>query len=352
LERDATNRRWRAEAKLAAKKLIKRNQLPMKVVAVDYIDSGIDFDQLVVIYFTAPHRVDFRTLVSELARTLHARIDLCHIGFRDAAQLVGGLGTCGRDLGCATFLKDLEQVSLRMVKVQDLPPNPLKISGACGRLMCCLNYERPLYTEFVRAAPAVGDRVALVDGDGVVVSHQVPADSVVIRLKANGSTRTCSLAAACGARQLFASRATPAQTQRPPRKGPDTAAPVRRRGELNPQKTSRRAAVVDLERAANLAAAAHALDILRGAPSAPPRRHGSGFAGCAGRVFGRATWPGRTALLSAFTFPSCDAKSPVAEGRSAAPSHSHGEAGRICRTATWQRTGAVPEAAAQVGALR
>jgi cell fate regulator YaaT (PSP1 superfamily) len=219
LERDATNRRRRAEAKLAAKKLIKRNQLPMKVVAVDFIDSGIDFDQLVVIYFNAPHRVDFRTLVSELARTLQARIDLRQIGSRDAAQLVGGIGNCGRDLCCATFLKDFEPVSLRMAKVQDLPPNPLKISGACGRLMCCLKYEHPLYAEFARTAPAVGEQVALEDGDGVVVGHQVPADSVVIRMNANGTTRTCSLAAACGARQLFASRATPARAQRPARKG-------------------------------------------------------------------------------------------------------------------------------------
>jgi len=219
LERDATNRRRRAEAKLAAKKLIKQKQLPMKVVAVDFIDSGIDFDQLVVIYFNAPHRVDFRTLVSELARTLHARIDLRQIGSRDAARLVGGLGNCGRDLCCATFLKDFEPVSLRMAKVQDLPPNPLKISGACGRLLCCLKYEHPLYAEFARTAPAVGEQVALEDGDGVVVGHQVPAESVVIRMSANGTTRSCSLAAACGARQLFASRTTPAQIQRSPRKG-------------------------------------------------------------------------------------------------------------------------------------
>ena len=219
LERDATNRRRRAEAKLAAKKLIKRNQLPMKVMAVDFIDSGIDFDQLVVIYFTAPHRVDFRMLVSELARTLHARIDLRQIGSRDAARLVGGLGNCGRDLCCATFLKDFEPVSLRMAKVQDLPPNPLKISGACGRLMCCLKYEHPLYADFARTAPAVGEQVALEDGDGVVVGHQVPADSVVIRMSANGATRSCSLAAACGARQLFASRATAGEAPSPPRKG-------------------------------------------------------------------------------------------------------------------------------------
>jgi cell fate regulator YaaT (PSP1 superfamily) len=218
LERDATNRRRRAEAKLVAKKLIKRNQLPMKVVAVDFVDSGIDFDQLVVIYFTAPHRVDFRALVSDLARTLQSRIDLCQIGSRDAARLVGGLGNCGRDLCCATFLKDFEPVSLRMAKVQDLPPNPLKISGACGRLMCCLKYEHPLYTEFARTAPAIGEQVALEDGDGVVVGHQVPADAVVIRMSANGATRSCSLAAACGARQLFASRTPSMSEQRPPRK--------------------------------------------------------------------------------------------------------------------------------------
>src|SRR5215203_6344191 len=218
LDRDAANRRRRAEAKLVAKKLIKKNDLPMKVVAVDFIDSGLDFDQLVVIYFTAPHRVDFRALVGELARTLQARIDLRQIGSRDAARLVGGLGNCGRDLCCATFLKDFEPVSLRIAKMQDLPPNPLKISGACGGLLCCLKYEHPLYTEFARTAPAVGEQIALEDGDGVVVGHQVPADSVVIRMNANGTTRTCSLAAACGARQLFASRAAPAQAQVPQRK--------------------------------------------------------------------------------------------------------------------------------------
>jgi cell fate regulator YaaT (PSP1 superfamily) len=218
LERDAASRRRRAEAKLVAKKLIKRNQLPMKVVAVDFVDSGIDFDQLVVIYFTAPHRVDFRALVSDLARTLQSRIDLRQIGSRDAARLVGGLGNCGRDLCCATFLKDFEPVSLRMAKVQDLPPNPLKISGACGRLMCCLKYEHPLYAEFARTAPAIGEQVALEDGDGVVVGHQAPADTVVIRMSANGATRSCSLAAACGARQLFASRSASVSEQGPPRK--------------------------------------------------------------------------------------------------------------------------------------
>ena len=185
LERDAANRRRRAEAKLVAKKLIKKHELPMKVVAVDFIDSGIDFDQLVVIYFTAPHRVDFRVLVSELARSLQARIDLRQIGSRDAARLVGGLGNCGRDLCCATFLKDFEPVSLRMAKVQDLPPNPLRISGVWARLMCCLKYEHPPVHEFARYRRC-GGAFCLEDGTGLVVGHQVPGDSVVVRMSATG----------------------------------------------------------------------------------------------------------------------------------------------------------------------
>ncbi len=209
LARDAANRRRRAEAKLAARRLIKKSQLPMKVVAVDYVDTGADFDELVVVYFTAPQRVDFRVLVGELARALRARIDLRQIGSRDAARMIGGLGNCGRDLCCATFLTDFEPVSLRMAKMQDLPPNPLKISGACGRLMCCLKYEHPLYAEFAREVPAVGERVALEDGEAVVLAHQVPADSVVLRMSASGEVRSCSKATVCGARQLHDARPAP-----------------------------------------------------------------------------------------------------------------------------------------------
>jgi len=175
-------------------------------MAVDFLDSGETFDQMVVIYFTAPHRVDFRVLVSELARSLRARIDLRQVGSRDAARLVGGLGNCGRDLCCATFLKDFEPVSLRMAKVQDLPPNPLKISGACGRLMCCLKYEHPLYTDFARDVPAVGERVNLPEGEAVVLAHQVPADSVVVRMSATGQVSPCSRAAICGARKAYEAR--------------------------------------------------------------------------------------------------------------------------------------------------
>jgi cell fate regulator YaaT (PSP1 superfamily) len=206
LLRDAQNRRRRAEARLVAKRLIKQHDLPMKVVGIDYVDSGADFDQLVVIYFSAPHRVDFRALVGELARGLHARVDLRQVGSRDAARLIGGLGNCGRELCCATFLNGFEPVSLRMAKVQDLPPNPMKISGACGRLMCCLKYEHPLYVEFARDAPAVGASVTTDDGEGVVVGHQVPADSVLVRVNASGAVTSCSRASVCGSRHAYESK--------------------------------------------------------------------------------------------------------------------------------------------------
>jgi cell fate regulator YaaT (PSP1 superfamily) len=197
LARDERNRGRRTAARSTAKRLIRAHDLPMKVIGVDYIDS----DEKIVIYFSAPHRVDFRQLVRGLAAELRARVDLRQLGPRDEARVQGGIGPCGRDLCCATFLKDFEPVSMRMVKDQDLPPNPLKISGACGRLMCCLKYEHPLYQEFKLRAPAVGAHVSTDEGDGRVVAHSVPADSVVVRLDDGGKRCACSLASVCAPRQ-------------------------------------------------------------------------------------------------------------------------------------------------------
>src|SRR5215472_5511985 len=136
LARDEENRRRRAEGRLAARRLIREHGLPMKVTAVDFISA----DHVFVVYFSAPHRVDFRALVRDLGGRLKARVELRQIGPRDEARLQGGIGPCGRDLCCATFLKDFEPVSVRMAKDQELPVNPLRIAGACGRLMCCLKY--------------------------------------------------------------------------------------------------------------------------------------------------------------------------------------------------------------------
>nr|WP_103957254.1 regulatory iron-sulfur-containing complex subunit RicT [Nonomuraea solani] len=199
LTRDETNKRRRAEARSVSKRLIKRHTLPMKVVGIDYLDQ----DNVYTVYFSAPHRVDFRALVRDLARNLRARVELRQIGPRDEARLQGGIGPCGRDLCCATFLKDFEPVSVRMAKDQDLPVNPLRIAGACGRLMCCLKYEHPLYQEFRASAPRVGAAVETPQGAGTVVGHNVPSDSVVVRLNDGGRRCACSKASVCGPRKAY-----------------------------------------------------------------------------------------------------------------------------------------------------
>ncbi|WP_459801783.1 PSP1 domain-containing protein [Herbidospora sp. RD11066] len=199
LTRDESNKRRRAEARSVSKRLIKRHELPMKVVGVDYIDA----DNVYTVYFSAPHRVDFRALVRDLARNLRARVELRQIGPRDEARLQGGIGPCGRDLCCATFLKDFEPVSVRMAKDQDLPVNPLRIAGACGRLMCCLKFEHPLYQEFRAGAPRVGLTVDTPEGAGVVVGHNVPSDSVIVRLNDGGRRCACSKASVCGPRKAY-----------------------------------------------------------------------------------------------------------------------------------------------------
>jgi cell fate regulator YaaT (PSP1 superfamily) len=199
LERDETSRRRRAECRIAAKRFIRTHKLPMKVTAVDYVAAANAF----TIYFSAPNRVDFRALVRDLAGQLRARVELRQIGPRDEARLQGGIGPCGRDLCCATFLKDFEPVSVRMAKEQDLPVNPMRIAGACGRLMCCLKYEHPLYQDFRKNTPRVGESVETPDGPGTVTGHNVPGDTVVVKLYADGSAHACPRASVCGSRQAY-----------------------------------------------------------------------------------------------------------------------------------------------------
>jgi cell fate regulator YaaT (PSP1 superfamily) len=199
LERNEANRARRAEGRVAARRLVREHDLPMKVVAVDYTDSPDVF----TVYFSAPRRVDFRALVRDLASRLHTRVELRQIGPRDEARLQGGIGPCGRDLCCATFLKDFEPVSVRMAKDQDLPVNPMRIAGACGRLMCCLKYEHPLYQQFRKEAPRIGASVETPDGPGTVVGHNVPADQVVVKLNEDGRRCACPKASVCGSRQAY-----------------------------------------------------------------------------------------------------------------------------------------------------
>jgi cell fate regulator YaaT (PSP1 superfamily) len=199
LSRDESNRSRRAEARVATRRLVREHDLPMKIVGIDYLDKTNVF----TVYFSAPHRVDFRALVKDLAARLRARVELRQIGPRDEARLQGGIGPCGRDLCCATFLKDFEPVSVRMAKDQDLPVNPLRIAGACGRLMCCLKYEHPLYQDFHASAPRAGAQVETADGPGTVVGHNVPADQVIVKLAADGRRTACPKASVCGSRKAY-----------------------------------------------------------------------------------------------------------------------------------------------------
>ena len=208
LTRDEANRARRAEGRVVARRLIREHGLPMKVIATDYVDTG----NVLTVYFSAPHRVDFRALVRDLAARLRVRVELRQIGPRDEARLQGGIGPCGRDTCCSTFLKDFEPVSVRMAKDQQLPVNPLRIAGACGRLMCCLKYEHPLYQDFRETAPKIGASVDTPDGPGQVVSHSVPADSVVVRLSADGRRTACSRASVCGSRKAYEATYGPGRT--------------------------------------------------------------------------------------------------------------------------------------------
>jgi cell fate regulator YaaT (PSP1 superfamily) len=199
LSRDDANRARRAEARVATRRLVREHELSMKIIGVDYLDKSNVF----TVYFSAPHRVDFRGLVKDLVPRLHARVELRQIGPRDEARLQGGIGPCGRDLCCATFLKDFEPVSVRMAKDQDLPVNPLRIAGACGRLMCCLKYEHPLYQDFRASAPRQGELVETPDGPGTVVGHNVPADQVIVKLAEDGRRTACPKASVCGSRKAY-----------------------------------------------------------------------------------------------------------------------------------------------------
>lgn len=197
LEAIDTAKKKRAAGRVAARKLIREHGLPMKVVGVDHVLTS----NKTLIYFTSPHRVDFRALVRDLGATLKGRVELRQLSARDEARLIGGIGSCGRELCCSTFLVDFEPVSVRMARDQDLPLNPMRISGACGRLMCCLKYEHPLYQDFSSRAPELGSCVSTPDGEGTVVGRSVPSDSVVVRMTADGSRHSCALASVCSSRK-------------------------------------------------------------------------------------------------------------------------------------------------------
>ena len=156
-EREATNRRKEKEALPICKEKIEKRNLPMKLINAEYT-----FDNnKILFYYFSDGRVDFRELVKDLAAVFHTRIEMRQVGVRDEAKLRGGIGICGRPLCCNTYMADFQPVSIKMAKEQNLSLNATKISGVCGRLMCCLKNEQETYEELNRNLPNVGDEVTI-----------------------------------------------------------------------------------------------------------------------------------------------------------------------------------------------
>ncbi|MCI8309293.1 MAG: stage 0 sporulation family protein [Clostridia bacterium] len=173
------NKAKEPEAKKIFEEKVKKHDLKMKLVGVEYKFDG----SKVIFYFTADGRIDFRELVKDLASVFRTRIELRQIGVRDEVRRIGGCGVCGRSLCCTTFLGNFETVSIKMAKEQNISLNPSKISGNCGRLMCCLKYEECVYTEKLKRLPRVGAIVKTEDGTGEVVSVETLKERIRVKFK-------------------------------------------------------------------------------------------------------------------------------------------------------------------------
>lgn len=173
------NREKEQKAFSICEEKIRAHNLDMKLVDVEYTFDG----SKILFYFTADGRVDFRELVKDLAGVFRTRIELRQIGVRDESKMVGGFGMCGRPFCCSTFLGDFQPVSIKMAKEQGLSLNPVKISGTCGRLMCCLKYEQEAYEHLLRHTPKVGAIVETREGRGTVVENNLLTGMLKIRLE-------------------------------------------------------------------------------------------------------------------------------------------------------------------------
>lgn len=162
---------------------IQARELPMKLVEAEYAYDG----SRLTFYFVAEERVDFRTLVRDLATAFRTRIELRQIGARDHAKHLGGVGPCGKTLCCSSWLTEFGAVSIKMAKEQSLPLNPSKISGVCGRLMCCLAFENDQYIAAKHEMPGVGEIVQTPSGPGKIVGQNVPRTSVDVLLSESGT---------------------------------------------------------------------------------------------------------------------------------------------------------------------
>ena len=177
-QRAAYNAKREEEAFRVCQEKVAKHKLEMKLVSVEYT-----FDNSkIIFYFTANGRVDFRELVKDLASVFKMRIELRQIGVRDEAKMLGGLGSCGRPICCGAFLGDFQPVSIKMAKEQNLSLNPTKISGQCGRLMCCLKYEQDTYEQTLKRVPRVGKDIVTPDGVGVITEINAIRERVKVRI--------------------------------------------------------------------------------------------------------------------------------------------------------------------------
>ena len=179
VRRDRENEEKEREAHRICVDKIAQHKLEMKLVSVEYTFDG----SKIIFYFTANGRVDFRELVKDLASVFKMRIELRQIGVRDEAKMLGGLGSCGRPICCGAFLGDFQPVSIKMAKEQNLSLNPTKISGQCGRRLCCLKYEQDQYEEILKKVPKVGREVMTEDGAGTITEINVIKESVRVRIR-------------------------------------------------------------------------------------------------------------------------------------------------------------------------
>lgn len=181
IEQKNKNRIKEIEALVICLRKIKKHKLEMKL-----IDVELTFDsKKIIFYFTADGRIDFRALVKDLAYIFKIRIELRQIGVRDEAKIKNGIGICGRTLCCSTFLNEFQSVSIKMAKEQNLSLNPIKISGSCGRLMCCLKYEEETYRHLNKNLPKEGDLVLTNDGIGVVLAVNILQQLVKVAVRVN-----------------------------------------------------------------------------------------------------------------------------------------------------------------------
>jgi cell fate regulator YaaT (PSP1 superfamily) len=180
---EEANRKREEDAKNVCMEKIKAHNLEMHLVDVE-----LAFDlSKIIFFFTADGRVDFRELVKDLAATFRMRIELRQIGVRDEAKMLSGIGICGRELCCASFLDEFQPVSIKSAKDQGLSLNPTKISGICGKLMCCLKYEEETYAHLMKGMPGVGDLVRTPDGDGDVLSINILRQTAKIAVHSKGN---------------------------------------------------------------------------------------------------------------------------------------------------------------------